>query len=121
MIPALLAILICQLAGEAAVRATGLPVPGPVLGMALMLVGLRLSPRLRDLVRPVAEGILRNLLLLFVPAGVGAAGHVLTLGAQTAPILLAVALSTVLAMTAGVLTFTAVARLTGNRDEEATE
>lgn len=118
MIPALLVILLCQLAGEASVRAAGLPVPGPVLGMALMLAGLRLSVRLRDLVRPVAEGILRNLLLLFVPAGVGAAGHLTTMGANTLPILTAVFVSTVLAITAGALTFAAVARLTGNRDED---
>lgn len=117
MIPALLAILLCHLAGETVARALHLPVPGPVLGMALMLAGLRFSPRLRDLVRPVAEGILRNLLLLFVPAGVGAAGHLVTMGGNTVAILTAVFVSTVLAITAGALTFAAVARLTGNADE----
>ena len=118
MIPALLAILACQLAGEVAIRASGLPVPGPVLGMALMLAGLIASPQLRNLVRPVAEGILRNLLLLFVPAGVGAAGHLVTLGSNTLPILAAVFASTVLAIIVGALAFAATARLTGNADED---
>jgi holin-like protein len=119
MIPAFLIILGCQLAGELVSRLSGLPIPGPVLGMALMLAGLRLSPWLRGLVRPVAEGILRNLLLLFVPAGVGAAGHLATLGENLLPILVAVAGSTVLAIAAGALTYKLVARIAGIAPEAA--
>ncbi|MEZ5798981.1 MAG: CidA/LrgA family protein [Paracoccaceae bacterium] len=119
MIPAFLLILACQLTGEVTTRMAGLPVPGPVLGMALMLAGLRLSPRMRDTVRPVADGILRNLLLLFVPAGVGAAGHLTTMGANTLPIIAAVVLSTLLAITAGALAFKAAARLAGTQDSPA--
>lgn len=119
MIPALLVILVCQLAGEAASRALHLPVPGPVLGMVLMTIGLSVSPRLVDLVRPVARGILDNLLLLFVPAGVGAAIQLAGLGARTGMIVLAVVVSTVLALVAGVLAFVAVARLTGDDGDEA--
>jgi holin-like protein len=119
MIPAFLIILGCQLAGELVSRLSGLPIPGPVLGMALMLAGLRLSPWLRSAVRPVAEGILRNLLLLFVPAGVGAAGHLTTLGGHLLPILVAVAGSTVLAIAAGALTYKLVARAAGVAPEAA--
>lgn len=113
MIPAFLIILACQLAGEIAARFSGLPIPGPVIGMALMLLGLRLSPWLRGVVRPVAEGILKNLLLLFVPAGVGAAGHLVTLGGNLVPILVAVAGSTVLAITAGALAYKLAASALG--------
>ncbi|MFE3836826.1 CidA/LrgA family protein [Pseudogemmobacter sonorensis] len=119
MIPALLAILLCQLAGEAVARSLALPIPGPVLGMALMLAGLGASARLRALVRPVAESILRNLLLLFVPAGVGAAGHLVSLGPNTWAVVLAVLISTVLSIVAGAATFAAVARLTGNVEQSA--
>ncbi len=118
MIPALLAILIAQLIGETFARLTGLPVPGPVLGMALMLAALIGSARLRALVRPVAEGILGNLLLLFVPAGVGAAGQLVTLGGDTLPVLVAVVVSTVLAIIAGATAFAAIARLTGQTEDE---
>ena len=116
MIPALLVILACQLVGEGVARALHLPVPGPVLGMVLMVAGLTFSPRLVALVRPVAQGILTNLLILFVPAGVGAAGHLTTLGASTLPVVLAVVVSTVLAIAAGAMTFAVVARVTGNVD-----
>lgn len=37
MIARIAVILACQLAGEVVARSFGLPVPGPVLGMAVML------------------------------------------------------------------------------------
>lgn len=112
MIPALTAILLCQLAGETAARALALPVPGPVLGLALMLAGCLALPRLAATVRPVAQGILGHMSLLFVPAGVGVVGHLDRFGADGLVILLALVVSTVLAIAVGAGIFVAVARLT---------
>ena len=117
MIQPLLALLACQLAGEAAARVLAVPLPGPVIGMLLMLALLLTLPRFVTLMRPLAEGILAHLSLLFVPAGVGVVGHVATLGSQAVALLVAVVLSTVLAIAAGALTFVAVARLTGAGDD----
>lgn len=117
MIRALTLILLCQLAGEAATRATGLPVPGPVLGMALLWGLMTVSAALAELVRPVGEGILRHLSLLFVPAGVGVVGHLDTLGPQAMALGVAIVVSTVLAIAAGALAFVAVARITGSGND----
>ncbi len=117
MIRALALILLCQLAGETAARGLALPVPGPVLGMGLMLALFAASARLQALVIPTAEGILRHLSLFFVPAGVGVVAHLDRLGAQALALLAAILASTVLALIAGALAFAAVARLTGNRDD----
>ncbi len=117
MIHALLALLACQLVGEAAQRLLAVPLPGPVIGMILMLGLLAASPRFVGFMRPLAEGILANLSLLFVPAGVGVVGHISTLGAQAITLLIAVVASTLLAIAAGALAFVAVARLTGSVDE----
>ncbi|MDP2085225.1 MAG: CidA/LrgA family protein [Gemmobacter sp.] len=111
-------ILIFQLVGVAGVRALGLPVPGPVLGMMLLLVGMLASARLADAVRPAGQGILTHLSLLFVPAGVGVVGHLATLGGQGLAIAAALLGSTVIAMGAGALVFVALARLTGARDDD---
>lgn len=116
MIPALLALLICQLAGEAAVRAAGLPLPGPVVGMALLVAGFAVIPGLLDRVRPVAQGLLAHLSLLFVPAGVGIVGHLDKLGDQGPAILLALVVSTALAIVVGAAVFVAVARATGSAE-----
>ena len=107
----------CQLSGEALARLLGLPVPGPVLGMGLMLVLLSSSARIAALVVPVGTGILRHIALLFVPAGVGVVGHLDRLGPQAAALALAIAVSTALAIAAGALAFVLVARLAGSGDD----
>lgn len=116
MIRALALILSCQLAGEAGARFLSLPVPGPVLGMALLWGLMVLLPRVAEAVMPVGEGILRHLSLLFVPAGVGVVGHLDRLGPQALALGAAILISTALAIAAGALAFTLVARLTGSHD-----
>lgn len=115
MLYAILSILTCQLIGEAAARASGLPVPGPVLGMGLMLALLWLWPKMQSLLRPVSQTILGHLLLMFVPAGVGATLQLGNLGKAAGPLVLAVVASTILAIAASALTFVTVARWTGHK------
>jgi putative effector of murein hydrolase LrgA (UPF0299 family) len=68
------------LAGEALVRGIGVPMPGPVIGLMILLVLLLLRDRFAVLARgplqgegveSTSRGLLANLSLLFVPAGVG--------------------------------------------------
>jgi len=118
MIHALALILLCQLAGETLVRWLGLPVPGPVLGMGVMLLFLVSSARIAALVVPVSEGILRHIALLFVPAGVGVVGHLDRLGPQAAWLAMAIVVSTALAIATGALAFVLVARLIGSEDAD---
>lgn len=117
MIHALLILLTCQLAGEAASRGLALPFPGPVLGMVLLVAALSLIPKLAELMRPVTSGILGHMSLLFVPAGVGVVGHFDALGGQGVALLAALVLSTIAAIAVGALTFAGIARLMGNTDE----
>src|SRR6202046_4730940 len=80
MIASLSLILLCQLAGEVFVRGLGLPMPGPVVGLLLLLVlllardrftVLARGPLQQDGVENASRGLLAHLSLLFVPAGVG--------------------------------------------------
>lgn len=64
-------LLVLQLAGEAVVRLTGLPLPGPIVGFVLALAALGLAPALRAPLRAAADALLPHLSLLFIPAGVG--------------------------------------------------
>ncbi|RJS46173.1 CidA/LrgA family protein [Nocardioides cavernaquae] len=72
MINGLLWLLLCQLVGEVVVRTTGLPLPGPVLGMVILfaLLQLRRPPREANVFR-TSDALLKHLQLLFIPAGVG--------------------------------------------------
>lgn len=117
MIFALTLILLFQLVGVVVAQLIGNWVPGPVIGMVLLLGAMLASPRLAQIVRPAGQGILANLSLLFVPAGVGVVGHLSTFGGQGAAILIVLLLSTALALVAGALVFVVLAKLSGGRND----
>ena len=104
MITGFIALLCCQLLGEFAVRALVVPIPGPVVGMVLLLVVLliRRPERTAGVVR-AADGLLRHLQLLFIPAGAGIVAYLAVLGASWLPVLCGLVVSwlAVLVITAG--------------------
>ncbi|MDI5933099.1 CidA/LrgA family protein [Halomonas kalidii] len=93
-------LLSCQFLGELVARGLILPVPGPVIGMVILLVGLMIRGKVPDSLRMTGEGLLRYLTLLFVPAGVGLMVHVELIGLDLWPILVTLVVST--AVTLGV-------------------
>jgi len=107
---ALALLLAFQLIGEAATFALALPVPGPVLGMTLLLVVLALRRGLLARVRPTTSTLLTHLSLLFVPAGVGVMVHGARLAAEGLAIVVAIVVSTVLALGATALAVRALLR-----------
>ncbi|KPF68178.1 hypothetical protein IP84_10535 [beta proteobacterium AAP99] len=75
MLQALTALLLFQLIGEALAFTLRLPVPGPVIGLALLFGWLVWRPAAVGTIKPTALEVLRHLSLLFVPAGVGVMLH----------------------------------------------
>ena len=72
MIRGLAALLACQFVGEVLVAVTGLPVPGAVVGMVLLLGWLQWRRPGADAgVVRAGDALLKHLQLFFVPAGVG--------------------------------------------------
>ena len=71
MLQAFAILLLFQCLGEALVFLMGLPIPGPVAGMLVLLAALVAWPRLHEVVESGANELLRHLSLLFLPAGVG--------------------------------------------------
>lgn len=116
MILHLTTILVFQLIGEALTRSFGLIVPGPVLGMALLLAFFIAAPRAAVAIQPTAQGLLSHLSLLFVPAGVGIVSHLDKMGSDGPAILLALAVSTALAITVGALVFSGLSKLMGTSE-----
>lgn len=122
MIAGLFALMACQLAGEAIARGVGLPVPGPVLGLAILVLGLAAWSRFarpdpvaleRSGIGRVADALLANLALLFVPAGVGVIQHLDLIGTYGLALAAALVGSTLLTLLATVGVFLAVKRRTG--------
>jgi len=124
MIRGFLILLAFQLLGEIAARTLGLPAPGPVVGLALLVCALAAFRELRpfddrqlvesDLGR-ASDGLLASLSLLFVPAGVGVVQYLGLLREQGVALAAALIVSTLLALMATVGAFALVGRLLGAR------
>ncbi len=67
-------LLAAQSLGEGIARVTHAPLPGPVIGLIVMLVALNFAA-VRGPVQAAAEALLTHLSLLFVPVGVGVMVH----------------------------------------------
>lgn len=105
MLAALTQLLLFQLAGEVLARGLGIAVPGPVLGMLLMLLFLLWRGGPGQHLQNTSSQLLQHLSLLFIPAGTGILLHWHRIGAEWWPLLAALTVSTVvtLAVTAGVM------------------
>jgi len=95
---ALTILVLCQFAGEVVARATGLTMPGPVLGLLLLLGILALRGGPDETMRATTTGLLRHLSLLFVPAGVGVITQLDALGRDWVAIGVAILVSTTLGL-----------------------
>jgi len=98
MLAGLTWLLVYQCIGEVLVRWTGLPVPGPVVGMVLLFATLAVRGGASEPLKSTASGLLSHLSLLFVPAGVGVMMHFRRVANEWLPIALALVVSTVLAL-----------------------
>ena len=96
MIGALAILLILQLVGEVTVRWSGVPLPGPVVGMLLLFLALRWRGSLPDALRATAETLLSHLSLLFIPAGVGVIQYGALLAEEWLALVISLVLSTLI-------------------------
>jgi holin-like protein len=120
MLAAFTLILVCQIAGEALVRGAGLPLPGPVIGMLLLFLLMRLRLPLPPELNDAADVLLKYLALLFVPAGVGAVQHLDRLGSEGVRLGAVILLSTVISLTVTALIFAGLAHVL-SADEPASK
>ncbi len=120
MIASLSLILLCQLIGEVIVRGLALPMPGPVIGLLLLLLLLLARDRFAPLARgplqcggveAASRGLLANLSLLFVPAGVGVVQKLDLLAEHGIAIIAVLAISVVVTLLVTVASFVVASRL----------
>ena len=121
MLNALTLIFSCQLVGELVVTALHLSLPGPVLGMILLFALLAWRGGISPELTAVGDGLLSNLSLLFVPAGVGVMVHFSLLRQDWLPLAAAIVGSTLatISVTAGAMVM--IKRLQARRSMMAGE
>ena len=104
MLQSVFAIFLFQLVGEMVQKYFTLTVPGPVIGLVLLLLAMLASDRignkpaaqLKQNLVLTAETLLGHLPLLFVPIGVGVVMHITLLEGQLAAVLGVIFIGTVL-------------------------
>jgi putative effector of murein hydrolase LrgA (UPF0299 family) len=119
MLRALAVLLACQLAGEIIARSLALPLPGPVLGLVILVALLLFFAPRRGVVSEAVDGTpigrLSNGLLaimgvLFVPAGVGVIQQLGPLGQYGLALAAALLVSTIATLVVTVWVFVLVSR-----------
>jgi holin-like protein len=103
---AIFTILVLQLIGEAVQKYFNLSIPGPVIGLILMLLTLMMTNSkklnmltpLRTNIINTSETLLSYLSLLFVPIGVGVVMHLQLLEMQLLRILVVILIGTMSTM-----------------------
>ena len=123
MLSAIFTILIFQLAGEVIQKGFELPLPGPVLGLILLLFSLvftkkSINPNLVELrarLMTTSEKLLSYLSLLFVPIGVGVIMHLQLLEGQLLKIVFVIGLGTIMTMVFTAFIFSVFSKI--SRDE----
>lgn len=111
MLKYLTAITLFDLAGAIIQNTSGPPIPGPVIGMALLLLALIGKGALPDGLDRAATGILSYLPMLFVPAGVGIMVHFDPIRAEWPAIAAGIVISSVLTVVVTATTMRGVERL----------
>ncbi|MBV9064198.1 MAG: CidA/LrgA family protein [Methylobacteriaceae bacterium] len=124
MIESLVALLFCQLVGEALVHALSLPLPGPVAGMMLLFLALvwrgrkvQGEPQVPEALADTTDVLLRNLSLLFIPAAVGIVRHTGILRENGVAIAVSIVVSSLLAMAVTAFVFERLGRMLGRPDD----
>tara|TARA_R110002074_G_C12425451_1_gene656322 strand:+ start:49 stop:450 length:402 start_codon:yes stop_codon:yes gene_type:complete len=111
---AFVVLVACNEAGNYVATELSLPVPGTVIGILILLVGLGVFRRVPEGLNDVSVYLLSHLNLLYVPAGVGVLGYVALVTRDFWPIVITLFVSTFLATIAGGLAFQFVQRAMDN-------
>lgn len=86
-------------AGELLNYVTKIPIPGSILGMLLIVLALELKILKPEKVAQVANFLLNNMAMFFIPAGVGIMCHFKILKQEWLPISIAIIVSSLLVIT----------------------
>lgn len=95
----------------------GLPIPGPLVGMLLLFVVLLVRGSVPEALNETSGHLLRNLMLLFIPAVTGVMLHFERVGREWLPFLAAGIVGAAFTMAVTALTLRWMIRITGKDAE----
>lgn len=98
MLKAILTLFLCLAAGNVITHVTGLPLPGGVIGLVILLVVLIWHRGPDQQLRETGHFLLKNMTILFIPASAGLITQLPALKQDALAIGIAITVSTVLGM-----------------------
>jgi holin-like protein len=98
MLKAVLTLFSCLIIGDVINRLTGLPLPGGVIGLVVLLAILIWRGGPDQELKETSHFLLQNMTVLFIPASVGLITQLPALKQDALPIGVAIVISTVLGM-----------------------
>lgn len=119
MLQAFALLLLCQLAGDAFARVSGLPLPGAVVGLVLLLAGLLALGRVPQGLGRCADGLLPHMMLLFMPSVAGVMLHFERVAREWQPFLIASVAGTVITLAVTAVTLRWLLRRFGHAVQDA--
>jgi len=105
MIYAIAALFVCQLLGEIIVQSVGLRLPGPLVGMVLLFLGLVLHGRVPEKLNSTVGKLLRHMMLFFIPLVAGVMMHAERMAAEWLPFMAACIVGAAVTLIVTALTF----------------
>jgi holin-like protein len=103
-------LMLFQLGGETVSRGLSLPVPGPVIGLACLVMVLGFVPAAPRSLETTANGLISRLAVMFVPAGVGVVQNLGLLADHAVALTASLIISTALGMAVTAFVFTVLTR-----------
>jgi holin-like protein len=120
LVGGLAVLMLFQLVGEIIVTVVGLPIPGPVVGMALLFGALLITGGPTQGLDRAAQGLIDHLSLMFIPAGSGIVAYIALLRQELLPIGVALLGSTLVTIAVSAVVMHILVRWTsrskGSRD-----
>lgn len=109
MVAAIAQMFVCLLAGEVIRRLTGVPLPGSIIGLGLLLAWLALFRRERPTLEAVSGWLTANLSIMLLPPAIGLIDQGPVMARYGLGIVVAVAASTLLTLVVAAWVFVRVA------------
>ncbi|RYF79746.1 MAG: CidA/LrgA family protein [Comamonadaceae bacterium] len=119
MLQAFALLLLCQLAGDAFARLSGLPLPGAVVGLVLLLAGLLALGRVPQGLGQCADSLLPHMMLLFMPSVAGVMLHFERVAREWQPFLIASVAGTVITLAVTAITLRWLLRRWGHAVQDS--
>ncbi len=105
MLYAIAVLLVCQLLGELIVQSVGLLLPGPLVGMVLLFIGLVLYGHVPEKLNHTTGKLFRHMMFFFIPIVAGVMMHAERMAAEWLPFIAACIVGSAVTLIVTALTF----------------